>query len=119
MVLLHIWLVYGPPVHLVVDSISMYCSFVRTVHVYTMHTIEGGLSLHLLGVHYHVRPPLISFHRYSRAVAYLYIWHVVKRLLYIYMDHLLAFDACINPEPQSVKSLSSEVYSPLQLHQWM
>ena len=38
---------------------------------------------------------------------------------YMYTDHLLAFDACINPEPQSVKSLSLEVYSPLQLHQWM
>ena len=31
---------------------------------------------------------------------------------YMYTDHLLAFDTCMNPEPQSVNS-------PLQLQQWM
>lgn len=37
---------------------------------------------------------------------------------YVYMDHLLALNSCISPEPRSVKILSLEVYSPLKLHQW-
>ena len=37
----------------------------------------------------------------------------------VYTDHLLALDSCINPDPQSVNILSLEVYSPLNLHQWM
>ena len=38
---------------------------------------------------------------------------------YLYTDHLLTLDSCINPYPQSVNILSLEVYSPLNLHQWM
>ena len=35
-----------------------------------------------------------------------------------YMDHLLALNSCVNPYPQSVKTLPLEVYSPLHLPQW-
>ena len=37
---------------------------------------------------------------------------------YVYMDHLLALNSHINPNPQSVQALSLEVYSPLHLYQW-
>ena len=37
---------------------------------------------------------------------------------YVYMDHLLVLNSCVNPYPQSMKTLSLEVYSPLHLPQW-
>ena len=59
MVLLHIWLVYGPPVHSVVDSISMYCihnSFYEEncTCVYYAYNKGGPFAP---GMNYHVRPP--------------------------------------------------------------
>jgi len=37
----------------------------------------------------------------------------------VHTDHLLALNSYFNPDPQSASALSLEVYSPLELHQWM
>ena len=37
---------------------------------------------------------------------------------YVYLDHLMGLNSCINPYPQLVKTFSLEVYSPLKLLQW-
>ena len=69
---------------------------------------------------YHVRPYPVSFCRYPMQEQLLTFTHgMLLNDSYVYTDHLLALDSCINPDPQSVNILSLEVYSPLNLHQWM
>ena len=68
-------------------------------------------------MNYHVRPPPLFFADVQEQL-FMHSQGMVSHGSYVYMDHLLALNSCINPYPQSVKTLSLEVYSPLNLPQW-
>ena len=86
--------------------------------IYTTHTIKGTFHSTYWVWTITLGPPLfLSADIQEQLLTFTH--GMLLNDSYVYTDHLLALHSCINPDPQSINILSLEVYSPLNLHQWM
>ena len=104
------------PVLLYINGSTNYVSR-YLCHIHTVSQLKRSLSLHPWGVNYHDRLPLFLLADVQDQVL-VHSQGMLSNGSYVYVDHLQALSSFSIPEPQSVKDLSLEVYSPLQLHQW-
>ena len=92
-------------------------SFITYQAKYTA-CLWGGLSLHPLDLNYKVWSPPYFLHNYVHEQLLMHSQGMVFHVSYVYLDHLMALNSCVNPYPWSVKTFSLKVYSPLNFLQW-